>query len=63
MVYSGPLTVLVDRFSASPRKSSRPHPGLRPRLIVGTVPIGKGTVQTLYPLDDTPFSRRPSRAR
>ena len=64
MVYSGPLTVLVDRFSASASEIfAAAIQDYGRGLIVGQRTYGKGTVQTLYPLDDSPFSRRPSRGQ
>jgi carboxyl-terminal processing protease len=64
MIYSGPLTVLVDRFSASASEIfAAAIQDYGRGLIVGQRTYGKGTVQTLYPLDDSPFARRPSRGQ
>lgn len=64
MVYSGPLTVLVDRFSASASEIfAAAIQDYGRGLIVGQRTYGKGTVQTLYPLDDSPFARRPTRGQ
>ena len=64
MVFSGPVTVLVDRFSASASEIfAAAIQDYGRGLIVGQRTYGKGTVQTLYPLDDSPFMRRPSRGQ
>jgi carboxyl-terminal processing protease len=64
MIYSGALTVLVDRFSASASEIfAAAIQDYGRGLIVGQRTYGKGTVQTLYPLDDSPFARRPSRGQ
>jgi carboxyl-terminal processing protease len=64
MIYSGPLTVLVDRFSASASEIfAAAIQDYGRGLIVGQRTYGKGTVQTLYPLDDSLFTRRPSRGQ
>jgi carboxyl-terminal processing protease len=61
MVYAGPITVLVDRFSASASEIfAAAIQDYGRGLIVGQRTYGKGTVQTLYPLNDSPFARRPS---
>ncbi|MDP2324146.1 MAG: carboxy terminal-processing peptidase, partial [Gammaproteobacteria bacterium] len=53
VAYSGPLVVLVDRYSASASEIFAAaiqdyHRG----LVVGQQTFGKGTFQNLYPLDD-----------
>lgn len=64
MIYSGPLTVLVDRFSASASEIfAAAIQDYGRGLILGQRTYGKGTVQTLYPLDNSLFSRRPSRGQ
>ncbi|MEZ5565838.1 MAG: carboxy terminal-processing peptidase [Gammaproteobacteria bacterium] len=60
VAYSGPLVVLVDRFSASASEIFAAaiqdyHRG----LVVGQQTFGKGTVQNLYNLDDYAPSRVP----
>src|SRR5271163_3834169 len=58
--YSGPLIVLVDRFSAS---ASEIFAGAIQDygrgLIVGQQTYGKGTVQNAHPLNYTNFGRKP----
>jgi carboxyl-terminal processing protease len=58
--YSGPLIVLVDRFSAS---ASEIFAGAIQDygrgLIVGQQTYGKGTVQNAHPLNYTIFGRKP----
>ena len=60
MFYSGPLIVLVDRFSAS---ASEIFAGAIQDygrgLIVGQQTYGKGTVQNAHPLNYTLFGRKP----
>jgi carboxyl-terminal processing protease len=64
MIYSGPLTVVVDRFSASASEIfAAAIQDYGRGLIVGQRTYGKGTVQTLYPLDNSPFVRRPTRGQ
>jgi carboxyl-terminal processing protease len=58
--YSGPMIVLVDRFSAS---ASEIFAGAIQDygrgLIVGQQTYGKGTVQNAHPLNYTIFGRKP----
>ncbi len=58
--YSGPMIVLVDRFSAS---ASEIFAGAIQdygrALIVGQTTYGKGTVQNAHPLNYTIFGRKP----
>jgi carboxyl-terminal processing protease len=58
--YSGPLIVLVDRFSAS---ASEIFAGAIQDygrgLIIGQTTYGKGTVQNAHPLNYTIFGRKP----
>jgi carboxyl-terminal processing protease len=60
MYYTGPLIVLVDRFSAS---ASEIFAGAIQDygrgLIVGQTTYGKGTVQNAHPLNYTIFGRKP----
>jgi carboxyl-terminal processing protease len=51
-VYGGPLTILVDRFSASASEIfSAAMQDYGRGVIIGQETYGKGTVQNLYPLD------------
>jgi carboxyl-terminal processing protease len=60
MYYTGPLIVLVDRFSAS---ASEIFAGAIQDygrgLIIGQTTYGKGTVQNAHPLNYTIFGRKP----
>jgi len=51
-VYSGPLTILVDRFSASASEIfAAAMQDYGRGVVIGQETYGKGTVQNLYPLD------------
>jgi carboxyl-terminal processing protease len=51
-VYSGPLTILVDRFSASASEIfAAAMQDYGRGLVIGQQTYGKGSVQNLYPLD------------
>jgi len=52
VAYSGPLTILVDRFSASASEIfAAAMQDYNRGVIVGQETYGKGSVQNLYPLD------------
>ena len=52
MAYDGPLTILVDRFSASASEIfAAAMQDYGRGLVVGQETYGKGSVQNLYPLD------------
>jgi carboxyl-terminal processing protease len=58
--YSGPLIVLVDRFSASASEIfAAAIQDYGRGLIVGQQTYGKGTVQNAHPLNYTIFGRKP----
>ena len=60
IVYSGPLIVLVDRFSASASEIfSGAIQDYGRGIIVGQQTYGKGTVQNAHPLNYTIFGRKP----
>ncbi len=58
--YSGPMIVLVDRFSASASEIfAAAIQDYGRALIVGQTTYGKGTVQNAHPLNYTIFGRKP----
>jgi len=58
VAYSGPLTILVDRFSASASEIfAAAMQDYGRGVVIGQETYGKGTVQNLYPLD--PLCARP----
>jgi carboxyl-terminal processing protease len=58
VTYSGPLVVLVDRFSASASEIfAAAIQDYRRGIVIGQQTFGKGTVQNLYELDQYSHSR------
>jgi carboxyl-terminal processing protease len=58
--YSGPMIVLVDRFSASASEIfAAAIQDYGRALIIGQTTYGKGTVQNAHPLNYTIFGRKP----